>query len=329
MSQSPASAETIAPAAPRVSVGLPVYNGGKYVARAIDSVLRQTFADFELVISDNGSTDDTESICQTYAARDQRIRYFRAPANEGVVRNFNRCVELARGEYVHWQAADDMLAPTFLEQLVAVLDADPSVVLAFARTQMIDDDDHPIGWHDYDASASDPRPARRFANLINLNHRRHAAGEVYGLIRLPVLRQTSLYEPVVRTDSILLARLALAGRFHRIDQVLFLNRAHVERSIGLVPGTRAAPRSRLSRWIGTGPIPPPQFWNPSLAGRIVFPEWRILGEYMRSVREAPLTPAEQFRCWAILAGFAIRNIPKLARDVIIAAEHALLGRPGK
>lgn len=310
-----------------MSVGLPVYNGGKYVARAIQSVLAQTFADFELIISDNGSTDQTEAICREFSARDPRVRYFRATTNQGVVRNFNRCVELARGEYFHWQAADDMLAPAFLERLVPVLDGDPTVVIAFARTQMIDESDQPLAMHDYDATASDPRPARRFANLINLNHRQHAAGEVYGLIRMDALRRTPLYEPVVRTDSILLARLALVGRFRRVDEPLFLNRSHVERSIGLVPGKRAAPRSRISRWIGTGPIPPPQFWNPDLAGQIVFPEWRILGEYARSVRAAPLNLTERLACWGRLITFGLRHTPKLARDVAIAAEHAIIGLP--
>jgi glycosyltransferase involved in cell wall biosynthesis len=122
-----------------VSVGVPVYNGARYVARTLDSLLAQTLTDFELIITDNASTDATESICRDYAQRDSRIRYHRADTNLGVVRNFNWCVELARGEYFHWHAADDMAAPTLLEKCVAVLDADPSVVLAFARTMLIDE----------------------------------------------------------------------------------------------------------------------------------------------------------------------------------------------
>jgi hypothetical protein len=105
----------------------------------------------------------------------------------------------------------------------------------------------------------------------------------------------------VRTDSILLARLGLLGRFRAVDEPLFLNREHEDRSVRLVPGERAATRSRLSKWVGVGPIPPPQFWDPSLAGKITFPEWRILLEYVRSIHRAPLSAAERARCYATLA----------------------------
>src|SRR3954464_8358144 len=90
---------------PRVSVGLPVYNGEHFVARAIDSILNQTFRDLELIITDNGSSDRTEQICREYAARDPRVQYHRSETNRGIVTNFNCPVEMARGEYFHWQAA--------------------------------------------------------------------------------------------------------------------------------------------------------------------------------------------------------------------------------
>jgi hypothetical protein len=168
----------------------------------------------------------------------------------------------------------------------------------------------------------------RFARAICIDHRRHAAQEVYGLIRRCALRRTALYQPYVRTDSILLARLALIGRFRRIEQPLLLNREHADRSVRLTPGQRgAAPRTLLARWLGSGPVPPSEFWNPALRGRFVFPEWRILAEYMRFPTLAPPTLAQRLRCRLTWAAFALRHTPKLARDVIIAAEHALLGLP--
>lgn len=315
------------PPPPRVSVGVPVYNGERFVGRTLNGVLAQSFGDFELIISDNGSTDRTESICREYAARDARVRYSRFDVNQGVVRNFNRCVELARGELFHWQAADDLIAPTFLEKCVAALDADPSVVLAFARSQIIDEDDRPKRVNDYDADADNPRPEVRFSRVINLDVRRHCAQEVYGVIRTAALRSTPLYEPFVRTDSILLARLALLGRFRAVEEPLFLNREHDERSVALVPGRKARTRSRLSKWIGVGPIPPAEFWDPSTLGTIVFPEWRILSEYFRSLRIAPLSPRERSRCRLPLLRFTMRHMPKLVRDVVIACEHGLLGVP--
>src|SRR5688500_5450428 len=89
--------------APRVSVGVPVYNGERYVARSIEALLAQTFADFELIIADNASTDGTEAICRAYVMRDPRVSYHRSPTNVGIVANFNRCVALARAPYFKWQ----------------------------------------------------------------------------------------------------------------------------------------------------------------------------------------------------------------------------------
>ena len=99
---------------PRVSIGLPVYNGENFLEFALDSILGQTFQDFELIISDNASTDATESICRRYAAKDSRIRYYRNPNNQGAAQNYNRVFALARGEYFKWAAHDDVCKPNYL-----------------------------------------------------------------------------------------------------------------------------------------------------------------------------------------------------------------------
>jgi glycosyltransferase involved in cell wall biosynthesis len=323
------SPDSHAPPHPRLSIGIPVYNGRRYVARAIESILGQTYRDFELIISDNASTDDTQTICERYAGGDARVRYFRAATNGGIVRNFNRCFELARAtEYFKWQAADDLCAPTFLEKCAGVLDADPSVALAFGRSVIIDEQDRPKRLNTYDSDADDPRPHVRFGRLINIDHRRHAAQEIYGVIRRAALARTPLYQPHARADSVLLARLALLGRFRVIDEPLFFNREHEERSVEQIPGRRGARRrTRLSGWLGTGPIPPTEFWDPSHAGRINFPEWRILYEYERSIRMIDLSLSDRARCRLTLARFAMRHTPKLIRDLVIAAEHAAMGSP--
>ena len=118
------------PIIPRVTIGLPVYNGQNYLVETLESLLAQTYTDFELVISDNASTDRTEAICRQYAAGDARIRYYRNDENIGASANYNRAFELGRGEYFKWAAHDDLLAPTYLERCVEVLDANPDVVLA-------------------------------------------------------------------------------------------------------------------------------------------------------------------------------------------------------
>jgi glycosyltransferase involved in cell wall biosynthesis len=123
-----------------VSIGLPVYNGARYLREALDSLLSQTFDDFELIICDNASTDDTGTIARDYAARDSRIRYYRNETNIGAPRNFNRAFALSERRYFKWASYDDALTPTFIQACVDVLDRDPGVVLVFTRGQIIDPD---------------------------------------------------------------------------------------------------------------------------------------------------------------------------------------------
>src|SRR3990172_5433048 len=124
---------------PVVSIGLPVYNGENYIEKAINSILSQTFKDFELIISDNASTDNTMDICKILSAKDRRIRYYRNEINRGAAWNFNRVFQLARGKYFQWACHDDVWIPTLLERYVEVLDQMPKVVLCYTKTTYIDE----------------------------------------------------------------------------------------------------------------------------------------------------------------------------------------------
>ncbi|MEO1346882.1 MAG: glycosyltransferase family A protein, partial [Pseudomonadota bacterium] len=119
---------------PRVTIGVPVYNGDAYLAEALDSILNQTFTDFEVIISDNASTDGTEQICRDYAARDDRVRYIRQEKNLGAAPNFNLLVPIARGEYFKWAASDDLIAPEFLNYCVEALEKEFDASLAMTQT---------------------------------------------------------------------------------------------------------------------------------------------------------------------------------------------------
>ena len=133
------------PKTPHVSVGMPVYNGERYIAQAIESILSQTFPDFELIICDNASTDATEGMCLEYAAEDPRVRYYRNDRNRGAAWNHNRVVELARGEYFRWQCHDDYCDATLLERCLAVLHGDPSVVLCYPQFVRVDEQGRRLG----------------------------------------------------------------------------------------------------------------------------------------------------------------------------------------
>src|ERR1700733_3847565 len=124
----------------KVSIGLPVFNGEEYLEQSVASILAQTYTNFELIISDNASSDRTESICRGYAERDARVRYCRQPRNRGVTWNFRQVALLARGEYFLWMAHDDRFAPEYVESCLAFLQKNPGTVLCYSKAIEIDED---------------------------------------------------------------------------------------------------------------------------------------------------------------------------------------------
>jgi glycosyltransferase involved in cell wall biosynthesis len=209
---------------PKVSVGLPVFNGEKYLNEAIDSILCQSFTDFELIICDNASFDRTEEICQDYAAQDSRIRYYRNKTNIGGSRNQNLTIELSQGEYFHLGAHDDLLDPDLLAKSVEVLDRNSSVVLCYSLMFEIDDCGNILSKIEPADLATSIDPDRRFSNLLE----GHRVDFLYGLIRIDTLRKTELEPPYPQADSIFACELALNGQFWKIPEYLYYRRIHGE-----------------------------------------------------------------------------------------------------
>jgi glycosyltransferase involved in cell wall biosynthesis len=196
---------------PRVSIGLPVFNGEKYLEEALDSILAETYTDFELIISDNSSTDRTAQICVAYVAKDNRIRYYRNERNLGAAWNHNRVVELSRGEYFKWAAYDDVLAPEFLEKCVSVLDKDPYFVLCYSKTARIDKHSTIVGTYEHRMRISSLRPHERFGDIINVHN---SCLPILGVMRAGSLRMTPLFGNYVGTDRNILAEISLIGRMY-------------------------------------------------------------------------------------------------------------------
>ncbi len=288
---------------PLVSIGLPVYNGERYLAEAIESILSQTYRHFELIICDNASTDATEQICRRLATQDIRIRYFRNVANLGAVRNFNLAAERASGKYFRWAAHDDRIAPEYLARCVEALEADPTIVLCHCQVKVIDENgaevknfDYP-GGHGASMVASD-----RFGDCLRQDRWDF---EVFGLIRMDVLRHTRMMARYVASDRVLRAELSLLGRYFILPERLCFDRDHPNRSI------RAYPAHHLRV----------EWFDPTLAHRRVFPHWRILYEYFRVVNRAPISNRQRARCYLHIAGWVARdlNFARLLADVVIAA----------
>jgi glycosyltransferase involved in cell wall biosynthesis len=310
------------PSRPRVSVGLAVYNGEVFLEETMTSLLNQTYSDFELIVSDNASTDGTRDIVHRLQRDDPRIRLHVFPSNQGPAANYNKTVDLATGEYFAWSAADDVRATTFLERCVDVLDRDPGTVLAYSRTRIIEDGRSPRDY-DYEPDVDAESPHDRLRSLLRVDHRRHGAFEIFGLMRLDALRDAGPLGAYARADSVMLARMALRGRFTMVPEHLFFNRNHPSRSVRSTPNRTYRERGTVVRVLGCGPIPADEWWDASKKGQVVWPEWSLLHHYRSAVANAPLDDLERSACRTVLADYAARHVPKLARDVLINAEFSL------
>jgi glycosyltransferase involved in cell wall biosynthesis len=288
---------------PRVTVGLPVYNGQEFLADAIDSVLAQDFEDFELILADNGSTDDTYEICRSAAARDQRVTVHRSDVNRGAAWNYNRVVDLARGAYFKWAAHDDQLAPAFLGRCVDVLDTDASVSLCYTRAVDIDAEGAVVHRHDLPRYAERGGPSARVASVI-LDP--SPCMESFGLTRREQLLQTSRIGAYTGSDRTLFLELAMLGRFHEVPEVLFFHRQHGGRSVHQYADSRAR-----NIW-----------FEPSWEGKRSAPRCRILREYTRSTLTSPVAPVERARTLLPVGRWAVKNRRVLIRE----AATFVLGR---
>jgi glycosyltransferase involved in cell wall biosynthesis len=214
---------------PKVSIGLPVYNGEKYLQSAVNSILQQDYTDFELVISDNASSDATEAICRDYAAKDPRVRYSRNPCNIGLAPNHNRVFHLSRGEFFKWVAHDDEYPRQMIKRYVeAFAAAPPSVSMVYSVCECIDEFGNPLGTKSDHVDKNDAQPARRLAHLLW-----HASiyNCTYGLIRSAMLRKTRLYGSFPMADRVWISELAMLGMFIEIAEPLLRLRLHGDRSL--------------------------------------------------------------------------------------------------
>ncbi|MBZ0296427.1 MAG: glycosyltransferase family 2 protein [Anaerolineae bacterium] len=289
---------------PRVSIGMPVYNAERFLEQALDGILAQTFTDFEVVISDNGSTDSTQAICQRYAAQDPRIRYHRLPSNIGVSRNFNRVFELSSGEYFKWCAHDDIPKPTFLEKCVAVLDQRPEVVMCYTKGIDIDESGMELRYFTYTLDLDSPDPVKRFHDMTLYEH---PMLTLFGVIRSDALRRAGLMEHYPVSDRILMGRYALLGRIYRIPEYLHLNREYPGRSV-----KKYGDSYRLMA-----------MYNPEKAGKTTFPNFAMLWGYIRAIFAYPLSLRQRIGCLRVLWQWAYPRERKFRRDISRAIKKPL------
>ena len=264
----------------KISVGMPVYNGEQYVEKAIRSILDQTYEDFELIISDNASTDRTGEICQDLAALDKRIAYTRNPQNIGAAGNYNRLFALASGDYFRWANADDISGAELHAKCLAVLQEHPDAVLAYGKTRIIDGDGELIRNYDDNLDLQQRRASDRFVQFwksVGLTN------VIYGLMRASAVSKTALMRSgrFPGADTNFMAELILYGKFVEIPEYLFSRRMH--------PDASSWDRSDSQQQV--------QFWNAGSA-QFTVPSWRKQVDTLRAIAAATLDRQEQLRLFA-------------------------------
>lgn len=298
---------------PLVSVGMPVYNGARYLRSAVDSILTQSYRELELIICDNASTDETRTICEEYVLHDERVQYYRNVKNLGAAPNYNRAFALSRGKYFKWADYDDVLAPTFLERCVNVLDEEADISVCFTKARLIDENGTFVGKCDAPWETCSQKPEVRFGGFIRGQD--HQLVQASGLLRSDAVRRTVLHGSYPCSDEVLMAHLALLGRCHEINERLLYVRVHSRQS---THGVLASERARVL------------FFDTSLEGKAVRIKWLYLRGCVTSIKRCSIGFWRRFLCGIQLCRWLLRrqNQKSLLKDMLLAIHEIVPLFPG-
>jgi glycosyltransferase involved in cell wall biosynthesis len=287
---------------PLVTIGVPVYNGERYLAACLDSLLAQTFEDFVIIVCDNASTDRTAEIVRDCCIRDARVRYHRNAENIGCPRNFVRVFELCETPYFRWAAADDVSAPESLERCMEAIASDPDVVQVYPRTLLINGDGNVTGTYADDVHAIAARPSERYRRV---SERIRLCNAIYGVIRTDVLRRTGALGNYIGSDIVLQSELALYGKILELPEHLFLRRMHPDAQSAMSDEERA------------------RHYDPAAVEPQKSSQWRHLFERTRSVFRAPIGFSERVRVLKYLARNSIIFRHQFVAELLASARAAL------
>jgi len=281
---------------------MPVYNRDKYVGASIEAHLNQTYTDFELILTDNFSTDRSEEVCRSYAERDPRVKYYRNPRNLGAAGNYRRCWELSTGEYFRWNPSDDFISPNVLARAVEILDQDSSIFVAYPRTKLVDADGKFLSDFDENLHLMDDRPSERWKGV----QRNLRLGNLhYGLCRADKLRKTGLLRNYSGGDFPLIAEMTLYGKFYEIEDAYFYRRMHEEASSAMKNSADVM-----------------AFYDPKKREKILLYNFVHLGANLRSITRAPIPFSEKLKTYTFEMRRLIWSRKAFARELTDAVGQA-------
>jgi glycosyltransferase involved in cell wall biosynthesis len=266
---------------PRISIGVPAYNSAATIGTAIESLLGQTYRDFEIIVSDNASTDATREIVERFAHQDHRIRYVYQAENIGANLNYSFVAKAARGEYFKWASSSDWYAPRFLESCLQALEQNKDAVLAAPRTRLFTGDLESAINYEHDIEVLETSPAARLKTLSSTLQLNNALN---GLIRMDALRRTSMIEPYYRADEVLMGHLAMLGKLLLVDEYLYYRRMEAATATAL-----------------QDPISWRKHHYPKLSARVLFQAWKRYFGWLRAGLGTPMPVANRLQVLKYLA----------------------------
>jgi glycosyltransferase involved in cell wall biosynthesis len=274
---------------PLVTIGLAVYNGREYIEETLNSILRQKFRNFELIIGDNASTDNTLDIIKKYAAKDKRIRYYTLPQNMGASYNHAKVFYMSQGKYFKWNSYDDKLHPDFLTRCVETLENHPEAILCYPRAIMIDSQSEIIELYTDRMNLQQDQAHLRLRQYFDAYKGHHMCNPIFGLFRKDILLKTELMGGYLSSDKILLGEIAMMGKVFEIPEYLFYYRVHAKSSMNAY--------NERERMI---------WFDPVNRGKRYYPRLRWYTEYLKALGRAEMNTKEKILCvleihvWAMM-----------------------------
>ena len=234
---------------PLVSIGMPAYNGEKFIKRAIDSLLVQTYSNFELIVSDNASDDSTWEILNRYAAKDKRIRLYRQEYNIGALGNFRFVLSKASGKYFVWAAVDDLWMPGFVDNMVKELESHADAGIAMCAVDRVWENGELVDTIRF-IDRDNPNHTTYYQMLKKLTSTKKYNLYIYGLFRTSLLEKAIQFMPEVPgSDRLFMSQMALATRFRYVDRVLHIRLHHRQPSNVRLPNEKFNKMQNEDKWV--------------------------------------------------------------------------------
>ena len=257
----------------KVSVGIPVYNGEKWINETVGSILSQTYGDIEVIISDNATTDNTESICRDLSDKDSRVKYFRNDENIGVANNFNNVFYHSTGDYFKWSSVSDLIMPDFIEKCMDRFSCDDDIALVCPSTVLFNEEAGTEEKYVDGLDVSSDSAVERFINYlenIKLNN------IMNGVIKSEALKKTGLFKNFLAADVNMIAELALYGKLVYLPEYLFYRRMEEETATVYKPVDEVL-----------------AYYNPSRKNMMLFQYWMMDLYYLQIIKRSPLLATEK------------------------------------